>query len=336
MFIAVNVVLRTILVDDTTSYTRIMMHQLYEQEDQIDLLVVGSSHAYRSFVPAVMDEELGIHTFNAGSSSQGLDGSYAVIKEAYRHHNPQSIYLELYYGIAEAEEYEERTQMTATYILSDYMKPSVNKYRFLLSASDPELYIDGFIPARRNWRALFDIDYIKELAEKKRTGEYKQYKWTGSGSQNEEYYVDRGYVANDATAAPDIQETAEIIPIKKANQISAANDWYISLTEIISYCKSKDIPLTLVIAPQTTWSIDALGQEYLEYSNRVYSISKEYDLDFMDFNLCKPELFDRSKDEYFKDADHLNNEGAEAFTRAFCRCVTEREMIKTMFEKPET
>ena len=266
------------------------------------------------------------------SSSQGLDGSYAMLKEACRHHKPQRVYLELYYGIAEAEEYEDRTQMTATYILSDNMRPSLNKMQFLLKANDSEYYIDGYIPARRNWNALFDPEYIKELAKRKPATEYKDYKWVKTSPQDEEYYVDRGFVANDAVAEPDLQKTAEITQINEANTITSENDWYKSLTDIIDYCRDNNNQLSFVIAPQSAWSIDALGTGYREYSNLVRSKARDSGIVFMDFNYCKEALFDTSDNSYFKDSDHLNTKGAESFTKAFCKCITEPELINTMFE----
>lgn len=50
--------LRYMLTDDTASYTRLTFHEMYEQ-DNIDVLFIGSSHCYRSFVPDILDEEMG-------------------------------------------------------------------------------------------------------------------------------------------------------------------------------------------------------------------------------------------------------------------------------------
>ena len=99
MFIGCGEFFRYILIDDTGSYTRITFHEMYEQEN-IDVLFVGSSHCYRSFIPEIFDDELGIASFNGGTSSQNLDGSYMVIKEAARYNDIKHVYLELYYNCA--------------------------------------------------------------------------------------------------------------------------------------------------------------------------------------------------------------------------------------------
>lgn len=63
---------RYLLSDDASSYTRVTFHEMYEQ-DNIDILFVGSSLCYKGFIPEIFDEKLGLNTFNAGTSGQHLD-----------------------------------------------------------------------------------------------------------------------------------------------------------------------------------------------------------------------------------------------------------------------
>ena len=87
LFIGYGKFFHYILVDDTSSYTRLTMHELYHAKPNIDVLFVGSSHVYRSLNPKITDSIFGLNTFNAGTSSQGMDGSLAVIKEAAAYHS---------------------------------------------------------------------------------------------------------------------------------------------------------------------------------------------------------------------------------------------------------
>ena len=73
LFLLVGQMFRYLLTDDSGSYTRMTFHEMYEQ-DNIDILFVGSSHCYRSFVPEILDKKLNRSTFNIGTSSQKMDG----------------------------------------------------------------------------------------------------------------------------------------------------------------------------------------------------------------------------------------------------------------------
>ena len=81
LFLFCGVGLRYLLTDDTRSYTRLMMHEFYRQEN-IDILFVGSSHCYEALDPEITDKLFQANTFNAGSSLQAQDASFALIREA--------------------------------------------------------------------------------------------------------------------------------------------------------------------------------------------------------------------------------------------------------------
>lgn len=310
LIICCGKILHYILTDDTNSYTRIVFHEMYEQEN-IDVLFVGSSHCYRSFIPAIFDEELGKNTFNIGTSSQSLDGSYMIIKEAAKYNDIKHIYLELYYNVAFAK-YKERTDLTQTYIISDYLKPSLDKVEYLLNASTKTHYPNSFIVARRNWSKLFDIGYIKNLLSKKRTNDYKNYEYTYINGDTE-WYGGKGYFTNNET-------------IKDWNYFSHrgwepidlnnfSEDWFNSLQDIITFCDQKGISLTFVSAPMPNFLITAL-ENYDDYVMLVQDIIANTDVDYYDFNLCKEEYFPNTS-SLFKDADHMNHYGAEAFSHLF-------------------
>lgn len=307
-----------ILIDDSRSYTRIMMHQLYESDENIDVLFVGSSHVYRTFIPEITDKEFGAYTFNAGSSSQYMDGSLAVIKEAAKNNELKHVYLEMYYGVASSEEYADRTELTSTYIISDYMLPSFDKIDYLVHASDKEYWINSFLIARRNWSSFFDSTYVKNVIAAKQTDEYKNYEYVRNEG-DVEYYVDRGFVANDAEVSPDTHFNAKAYG--EIGEISRDCDWYNSVVDIVSYCKKHNIEITLFVTPEPEWTLVGKG-DYDKYHEFINEIAKELEVDFYDFNLCKNEIFDTNDGTLFKDEDHLNTKGAEKFSVIFGQLFT--------------
>lgn len=321
---------RYILVDDTTSYTRITFHEMYEQEN-IDVLFVGSSHCFRSFIPKIFDEELEVNTFNVGTSNQSMDGSYMVIKEAARHHDIKHIYLELYYLMA-FHTNKTRTNLTETYIISDYLKPSLDKVQYLLNASTKEHYPNSFILARRNWSMLFDADYVKNLLIKKGTDAYKNYEYTYVIGESD-WYAGKGYVANQG-----IVDDWNYFSTKGWSAIDLDNipqDWFHSLEDIITFCDKKGISLTLISAPMPNYLLAGAGN-YDEYVKLVQSTIEGTNINYYDFNLCKEEYFP-STSSLFKDTNHLNCYGAETFSYLFADFINgkigENELFYDSYEE---
>ena len=328
-FIGFAKLLRYVLNDDTKSYTRLTFHQMYNPAHNIDVAFVGSSHCYRSFIPDIYDDCLEKYSFNAGTSSQHLDDSYEIIKELCSHNNVEQIFLELYCGSAESVEPYERTQLTSTYIVSDYLKPSFHKFSYILRASSKDYWVDSFIIGRRNWKHLLDFNYMKNLVIKKQNPNYKNYKWEKK-EKDTEWYHDRGFVANNQLITPDDIKSDEIVRIEKSLQLTKENYWYKYLHKIVNYCKRKNVKLTLIVAPEPDIAIKIRGnyQEYIDFVNELADI---YDVPYYDFNLCKNEYFDSSNYSLFKDKDHLNLNGASIFTSVFSNFISGKITKEELF-----
>lgn len=313
LFVGCAELFRYILVDDTKSYTRVMMHELYNSEENIDILFVGSSHCYRALMPEIADEMFQKNTFNAGTSGQALDGSLVMIQEAVEENDVQTIYLEMYYDISLKEEYRERTAMTATYLISDYMRPSLRKLEYRLSASGKEHYVNNFILARRHWEKFFYGDNVFELITKKSTDDYKNYEYTYLNTEKE-YYVGKGFVANDKVIPDGGFYSDGTTPRISTDVIS--DDWRASLLEIIEYCDKQEVELVLVSAPISNFNLLEVG-DYDDYIDLINELIAGTGVKYYDFSLCKEEYFPNDE-MYYYDTNHLNTAGAERFTKLFC------------------
>ena len=185
-----------------------------------------------------------------------------VIKEAVRYYDIKHIYLELYYNVAFAT-YKDRTEMTQVYIISDYLRPSLDKIQYLIHASSSDYYVNSFIPARRNWPKLFDIEYVKNLLIKKQSVDYKNYAYTYV-TRDTEWYAGKGYVANNNAI-----EGWNYFSNKNWNNVDfddVSDDWMNTLRDIIAFCEKEEISLTLVSAPISNFMLSGIGNydEYVE------------------------------------------------------------------------
>lgn len=324
LFVGCGKLLRYILTDDVSSYTRVIFHEMYEQ-DNIDILLVGSSHCQRSFVPEILDKELNLNTFNAGTASQKMDGSLMIIKEAARYNDISHVYLEVYYhGMYDV--HKNRSQMTATYIISDYLKPSIDKFIYLIEASEEEHYFNSFFVARRNGTKLLDLDYMKDIIVKKSSETYKNYGYSNITGDTE-WYAGKGYVADKGVV--NNWNYFSTNGWENINLDGASDDWRNSLSDIIGFCDKNDIDLTLVVAPMPNYLIAGVGN-YDEYISLIDGIIEGTDVDFYDFNLCKENYFPNIS-SLFRDTDHLNCYGAETISHCFAKLVNGEISYQDMF-----
>lgn len=308
-----NELFRYLLIDDRASYTRIMLHELYHREKNIDILFLGSSHCFHSLNPAIADGIFEADTFNAGTSLQPLDASYALLKEADKTNDLKEVYVELYYGITN-EIYAYRTDMTSVYLVSDYMKHSVNRISFLLNAGSPDHYVNSFVLGRRNYEKLFDFPWIFENVTFKRTPFYRTYSYvSGTGEE----YLGKGFVGSVITM--------ENSGIYCDYSEPAIGDGYISddskkyIGKIIDYCRKHDIKLTFYTAPMEDLVLSVI--DYDKYVSQINALLEGPGVSYYDFNLCAPEILSLGAADYM-DLNHLNVNGAMKFTTVFSEFFT--------------
>ncbi len=300
-----------LLMDDSSSYTRLTMHELYARADageEVDTLFLGSSHCFRAYDPALYEELTGKRAYNLGSSSQNYDTSYYLLREAAGLYDLKTVYLDMHYKFLFMDP-EDRDLVQAN-IISDYMRPSVNKLSFLLTTTETKNYTNRFFPFRRNWQQLGDLAYVRENVAKKQTESYQNYE---AVTVEEEYYAGRGFVRSEAKLDVDAITWWDKFG-KVADDMKLDTAYPLSYIErIVHFCEEKGIRLVFVTAPSLDRYLEAVGP-YDPAHAYVQELADRYGVDYLDFNLAKREYLDLTAEDYI-DVDHLNGNGAEKLTK---------------------
>ncbi|MBR2951335.1 MAG: hypothetical protein IKC46_15995 [Lachnospiraceae bacterium] len=298
-----------------------MMHEMYEQEN-IDVLFLGSSHCYRSIVPEIMDREMNVLTFNGGTSSQQPVASYYLLKEAAKEHKIDRVYMELYYDLL--RDNKDYQSPTAVYIISDYMKASWNKLQFLWDTGGKDYLAHGLFYGRREWSKLFEPSSIMKNIRIKNSDTYWNYAYV---TAENEAYTGKGFVYNYEFIKKGEFASKTVFPPIEENAISDVNKMW--LDKMILFCKKNDIELVFYTAPVPDFRLAGCGN-YDEFGRQVKHFLEGKDVPYYDFNLCKAD-FMKMEDEYFKDDNHLNGNGAEIFSLAFAHFFTDNLSSEEVF-----
>lgn len=80
------------------------------EKDTVDVLVIGSSHAYVNYNNGTLWDEYGIASYDLGSSVQPMWNSYYYLKEALKTQDPELIVLEGY-GLSFDIEYSDDSKI---------------------------------------------------------------------------------------------------------------------------------------------------------------------------------------------------------------------------------
>lgn len=318
-FIAVTAALLAacdfLLTDDIHAYSRVMLQELYAQAGGIDTLFLGSSHCYRSVDPALVDEKLGVHSFNAGTSQQLPDGSYYLLREAAAENALDTVYLEMFY--TGYNNVKSSDVPLACYLITDYMDPaSPGRYRYLWEMGGLAAFADLLLPARHT---IADPGELPELWRAKLTDGYEPGNYAYVTYPDEgEAYRGNGFVYTWGTPGYGFHTVMDL----DADAPLSSFGWEY-LGRIADFCSGQGIRLVLFTAP-LPGAYAADTQNYQAYVNALRAFAARSGSEYWDFTLYRDNQTLDMQVEDYADAHHLNGQGAEKFTAVLCDTAARR------------
>ena len=260
---------------------------IYENQNSISYLFLGSSHVYCGINPMQIQEKTGEKAVLVSSGMQTLTESYYCLEEALKYQKPKAVYVDLYGA------YKEFTETNYTNL--DCMRLSFTKVKLVREAFADTRLIDGLFPLIRehsNWK---DFENSKTNIENKHPKSPYEYGFSGIDSvMTEEQY--EGIANWEQNHAPLLLREADIRAIEKMKELG----------------EKKQVRIVFILIPWLDEFTERINfGSFLGEVNRatggVLVLSKE---EYEKLGLSR-ETFIEDK---ISDNQHLNLRGAEIYT----------------------
>ncbi len=291
---------------NASNATTVTYNKFYQMEENtVDVLFLGSSHALYTYIPQELYERYGIRGYNLGCPNQSMITSYFWLKEALRRQSPKAVVLDALYvyklreSIVNEPEYGIREAF-------DSMKFSPVKAEAIhtICKMDDAMgsVLSYYLPLLRfheRWKGLTEKDFW----EKDRGG----------------YRDTKGY--HRLRESCGIQD---YLPFETDRTVGEANmDLFMReyLDRIAELCRQRGITLVLTQTPFNDMGIVGNQRQY----NTTSRYAAEHDLLYVDFNektLYEKIGYDFKSDN--ADIGHANFWGAQKITDYVGQILTER------------
>jgi len=259
----------------------------YEQEeDTVDLLILGSSHAFENVNTAVLYDQYGISSYVLAGSVQPFWNSWYYLKEALRTQRPKLVILEGYLAVQDFE-YGDHSWIIKNNLGIKNCFARLSS----IAVSAPEDKADDYIFSYRLWHSRYE-----EINESDFPDYYEKPLY--------EYF--KGFLINWETTS---FEKPGVETYQGVKSINRKEELY--FRKIIELCQQQDIPVMVFVSPYVLSEEEWGNYRYLE------SVAAEYQVPFIDYN---------SEEEYVRmgidfgrdmaDIGHLNYLGNVKFTSA--------------------
>lgn len=258
------------------------MKSFYLQEDDtIDVLLIGSSHIYCNVNTGLLWDEYGMSAFDLGGAEQPYWNSYYFIKEALKTQRPKVIVMNATIPGIRFDEYQSEIWLTTNLYGMHWNKNRIDNTR--VSAIK-----DSF------WRIMFPMNTMH--------GRYNDLKKDDFIDKN----YDVSYKGFDYRATVTPYETPDISGVTECEPIIEKQEEY--LRKIIQLTKEENIPLLLVSVPFV------VTEDAQKYYNYEFQIAEEEGIDYIDFNKLYNEVGINFAEDMAEEL-HLNISGSQKFTR---------------------
>ncbi len=305
-------VLALLLCREPSSWGRRILNQLY-QESSIDACFVGGSQVLQGIDPDIASEILGGTAVNLTSSQQPPAATAALVREALREHPEISrVYVSLDYSLVMAED----VNLESIYIVSDAMKPSWNKVRYLLRATPQEYYLNSFLPLRKGESYAFSLSEIRSNLQTLFSEDYRSRRAVrgfadNAGMSEAEFEALAARIREGDEVQPLADEMGEVV-------LPERSAW--AIRDILAACAENGIRPVFFATPMPAFVTEKIS-DYDQYVRAVEELLSAAGAAYYDYNTDASDAaaesvsrFDRSASENFTDEYHLSGEGAGRFT----------------------
>lgn len=245
---------------------------------EVDILFLGSSHAYRSFDPRIFDAA-GHRTFNMGSKSQTPLNSYYLLKHYLPSLRPKVVVYECNFYVLESEDgFESLRDLIVNLPLS--------KDIFLMAAASRS-------PRAVNWVLSEFFGRLTVPLEKRE-----------QQTVDDQAYIPGGYVETTLTSVGKVRVAPRDL------KLSTRQLKY--LERIARMCAEYRTKVIFVVQPLPKERLERMSN-YERPSGQIKKLAFKLKVEYHDFNELM--ILDSKLD--YMDDDHLNAEGVKKFDKRF-------------------
>ena len=274
----------------------------YELEDNtVDVLVIGSSHAYQGINTAVLWEEYGYSAFNFCGAAQQIWNTYYYLEEALKTQTPKVILFDTYYVHASEDFGDTSFAIKNTYGL----KWSETKKAAIEASFDKEIagnqYFFSLLQYHTRYSDLSKTDFYPYQANKDMYENHKGFYC---------YFRSEEVKERDLTA------------VDYTNIMTEKVQYYYE--KIFELAKEKNIPVIPIAIP---FNAENYHQGFFRHAE--YIAESKYNSQFFNFLTEYKDTIGLDYTTDFSDAQHLNYKGNTKLTRFLA------DYIKSEYDIPD-
>lgn len=294
-------------VDGTTFLT---MYDYEREEQQIDLLFVGNSLCRSDINPYIIDENLGVNSFNLSKESVKLEGLRYLLQSQLPEKTIDKVVLVI--DPVQLIEPEEDTVVLAALVPYIRNPLTMLRYSFETTIKYGSLF-DRFFP----WRMFYE-DHPREMIDNLKYKFSKEYCYKEKlrlyNTSGEGTYDGKGYGNHNIKIDEESIQLAKKESIEETIDERTFPQFKGKFNAIIDVCRNNGCEVVVVVPPHMR-DIVINNPNYKLAFDMIQRACDEMEIACLNFCFARGEFLPQELDNHYYDAKcHLNGTGADMFT----------------------
>lgn len=265
----------------------------FEQEEDFDVLFMGTSHVINGVFPMELWNDYGIVSYNLGGHGNRMATIYWVMENALEYTNPKVIVIDCALLSTNTKSPDTFSNI---HLSLDAFPLSITKIKAVWDLLDDpamdEAIATGAIPVGDEKRTRIGLLWNYSVYHSR---------WTEIGQPD--FVLDQDHEKGAESRIAITRGVLDKIPSEQKMDSGTVSEYY--LRKMIEDCQDRGIEILLTFLPYS-----AIESEQME-ANYVYDIAEEYGVNYINF--LDMDLINYQTDQY--DAvSHLNTSGARKVT----------------------
>ncbi|MDE6622585.1 MAG: hypothetical protein K2K74_19265 [Lachnospiraceae bacterium] len=277
-------------------YSYIKYYDFYQQEQDFDVLFLGTSHVLNAVYPMDLWRDYGMVSYNMANHSENICTNYWQLRNALQYTKPKVVVIDLYAVDGDGKVNEQ------------YLHNFLDEVPF----------------------SLLKIEMVRDLLEPEKRAEYLfnlslyHSRWEELGKEDLRPVpgVEKGAEFRDDVT---INVPPELIPKEDYDPTDRLNKQY--LQKIIDLCKEQDIGIILMYVPYT------MPEGHQRVANWGYVAAEKNDIPYLNFVYEDLEI--NYATDCADEAHHLNASGARKLTDYLGNYISTNYNVTDHREDPE-
>lgn len=277
--------------------------QFFQQEEDFDVLFLGSSKVINGVLPMELWNDYGIVSYNLGGHANTIPTSYWVLRNALEHTTPKCVVLDCF-GASWNNRISDNFYYT--HLSFDAFPLSPVKLQAVLDLVSPEDWEDA---REKRVELLWNFSTYHSRWNELTPNDFHPY-----------FTYQKG-----AEPRADVSIPLEMATVSPELRISPDTSGMAYLIRTIELCRERGIEILLVHLPYPA------GEDDLIAANTVRDIAESYGVEYI--NYLETDIVDYQTDMNDPDS-HLNPSGARKITDHLGRVLSERYQIPDQRANP--